>query len=66
MTREDIFEAVQSLAKEKDLFAASEYVLGLGDEAKIVKISGAVPGARNASVTISYHPPAGGEKEQDM
>ena len=31
MTREDIFRAVQTLAAEKDLLAASVYVLGLGD-----------------------------------
>ena len=36
MTREEIFKNVQSLAEEKDLFAASEYVLGLGDESTIV------------------------------
>lgn len=36
MTREDVFKAVQSLAEERDLFAASEYVFGLGDESKIV------------------------------
>ena len=29
MTREDIFKAVQSLSREKDLFSASEFVLGL-------------------------------------
>ena len=37
MTREDVFKVVQGLAKEKDLFAASEYVLGLGDESKVVE-----------------------------
>ena len=37
MTREGILKTVQSLSKEKDLFAASEFVLGLGNEAEIVE-----------------------------
>ena len=37
VTREDVFKAVQSLADDKDLFAASEYVLGLENESKIVE-----------------------------
>ena len=36
MTREDIFKAVQSLSREKDLFSASEFILGLKNEAEIV------------------------------
>ena len=31
MTREDIHQSVQALVEEKDLFAASAYVLALGD-----------------------------------
>ncbi|MCE2439644.1 MAG: hypothetical protein J4F39_09480 [Candidatus Latescibacteria bacterium] len=38
MTREEIFETVQSLAAEKDLYAASEFVLGLADELDVVKV----------------------------
>lgn len=37
MAREDIYKAVQSLSREKDLFAASEYVLGLENESEIVE-----------------------------
>ena len=40
MTREDIFKAVQSLSREKDLFAASEFVLGLENESEIVEAYG--------------------------
>lgn len=38
MTREEIFDTVQSLAGEKDLYAASEFVLGLWDETEVVKV----------------------------
>lgn len=38
MTREEIFDTVQSLAGEKDLYAASEFVLGLRDETDAVKV----------------------------
>ena len=38
MTREEIFDTVQSLAGEKDLYAASEFVLGLWDENELVKV----------------------------
>ena len=37
MTREEIYETVQSLAEEKDLNAASEFVLGLWEETDVVK-----------------------------
>lgn len=37
VSREDVFKTTQSLAEKKDLFAASEYVLGLGNEARIVE-----------------------------
>lgn len=36
-TRDDIFDSVQSLAEEKDLFAACEYVYGLGDRSTVVQ-----------------------------
>ena len=38
MTREEIFDTVQSLAGEKDLYAASEFVLGLREENEVVKV----------------------------
>ena len=37
MTREEIYDTVQSLAVEKDLYAASEFVLGLPDESDVVQ-----------------------------
>ena len=37
MTREEIFDTVQSLTKEKDLYAASEFVLGLADESGVAQ-----------------------------
>ena len=40
MTREEIFDTVQSLSKEKDLYAASEFVLGLADESGVAEIFG--------------------------
>ena len=40
MAREDIFKAVQSLSREKDLFAASEFVLGLENASEIVEAFG--------------------------
>ena len=40
MTREEIYDAVQSLSKEKDLYAASEFVLGLSDESGVAEIFG--------------------------
>ena len=36
MTREDIHQSVQALVEEKDLFAASAYVLALGDTQVVV------------------------------
>ncbi len=36
MDRENLFETVQTLAREQDLFAASAYLFGLGDELAIV------------------------------
>lgn len=39
MTREEIFDTVQSLAREKDLYAASEFVLGLWDETEVAKVN---------------------------
>ncbi len=38
MTREEIYDAVQSLAVEKDLYAASEFVFGLWEETDMVKV----------------------------
>ena len=38
MTREEIYDTVQSLAEEKDLYAASEFVLGLWEETDMVKV----------------------------
>lgn len=38
MTREEIYETVQSLAVEKDLYAASEFVFGLWEETDMVKV----------------------------
>ncbi len=38
MTREEIYETVQSLAVEKDLYAASEFVLGLWEETDVAKV----------------------------
>ncbi len=40
MTREEIFDTVQSLSVEKDLYAASEFVFGLADESDVVEIFG--------------------------
>ena len=40
MTREEIFDTVQSLSVEKDLYAASEFVLGLADESGVAEIFG--------------------------
>ena len=40
MTREVIYQRVQRLIKEKDLFAASEYVLGLGETQTVVAAFG--------------------------
>lgn len=37
VARDEIYNTVQTLIADKDLFAASEYVLGLGDEATIAK-----------------------------
>ena len=36
MTREDIYQSVQSLNEKKDLFAASEFLLGIGDTQTLV------------------------------
>ncbi|MDE3257244.1 MAG: hypothetical protein OYM47_05365 [Gemmatimonadota bacterium] len=38
MTREEIYDAVQSLAVDKDLYAASEFVLGLWEETEVAKV----------------------------
>lgn len=38
MTREEIYDTVQSLAVEKDLYAASEFVLGLWEETEVAKV----------------------------
>ena len=38
MTREEIFDTVQTLAVEKDLYAASEFVLGLWEETEVAKV----------------------------
>ncbi|MCY3767485.1 MAG: hypothetical protein OXH06_18875 [Gemmatimonadetes bacterium] len=38
MTREEIYDAVQSLAVDKDLYAASEFVLGLWEETEMAKV----------------------------
>ena len=40
MPREEIFDTVQSLSVEKDLYAASEFVLGLADESGVAEIFG--------------------------
>ena len=37
VTREEIYDTVQSLFVEKDLYAASEFVLGLPDESDVVQ-----------------------------
>ena len=36
MTREEVYQSVQANIEEKDLFAASAFVLGLGDTQTIV------------------------------
>ena len=38
MTREKIYDTVQSLAEEKDLYAATEFVFGLWEETDMVKV----------------------------
>lgn len=35
MTRDEVYKAVQSLSREQDLFAASDFVLGLGEPQKV-------------------------------
>lgn len=38
MTREEIYDTVQSLVVEKDLYAAGEFVLGLWEETEVAKV----------------------------
>lgn len=40
MEREDIFDNVQSIVEEKDLYAASEFVFGLADECDVAEAFG--------------------------
>lgn len=40
MTREDIFDNVQSIVEEKDLYAASEFVFGLADDCDVAEAFG--------------------------